>query len=159
MMSDSALRSHWSKKSTRPWTFQGLSIKATASLQSLPPLPAAPFGAVLQAPEGEHKNYRVSIGINQVEIKPRPCRTDCRIAVRSSGQTTCDMYIRFPVVGCFPMQTRSKRQKATVITMSHFAQWLLRRSDTGSDASRNSWCHVSRGFGSVVDRGTTVTNC
>jgi hypothetical protein len=153
------LRSHWSKKSTRPWTFQGLSIKATASLQSHSPLPAVPCGTVLQAPEGEHNNYRLSSWKNQAGFRPRPCKSDCRIAARSSGQTTCDTYIRFPVVGCLPVQTRSKRQNATVTTMSHFAQCLVRRSDTGSDASRNSWCHFSTGFGSVVDRGTTVTNC
>jgi hypothetical protein len=133
--------------------------KTTAGLQSPLPLPAVPCGTVLQAPEGEHRNYRLSPRRNQVEIKPRPCKTDCRIAARSSGQTTCDTYIRFPVVGCFPTQTRSKRQNATVATMSHFAQCLVRRSDTGSDASRNSWCHFSMGSGSVVDSGTTVTNC
>jgi hypothetical protein len=110
------------KKSTRPWNIQGLSIKATASLQSPAPLPAVPFGTVLQAPEGEQRNYRLSTPKNQEEVKPRPAKTADLIAAKSCGQTTCETYILFPVVGCFPMQTLSRRQNATVLTMSHFAQ-------------------------------------
>jgi hypothetical protein len=147
------------RKAQGPGLARALQTRQRPACNRVPPLPAVPCGTVLQAPEGEHGNYRLLPGMNQVEVRPRPCKTACRIAARSSGQTTCDTYILFPVVGCFPVQTRSKRQNATVTTMSHFAQCLARRSDTGSDPSRNSWCHFSRGFRSVVDRGTTVTNC
>lgn len=83
---DDVLQSCRCKKSTRPRTFQGLWNKATASLQSLSPLPAVSCDTVLQAPEGERMNYRLLSGRNQVEIRPRPCETDCRIAARSSNK-------------------------------------------------------------------------
>ncbi len=147
------------RKAQGPGLSRAFPNKATASLQSPSPLPAVPSGTVLQAPEGEQMNYRVSWRNNQAELRPRPCKTALRIAARSSGQTTCDTYIRFPVVGCFPTRTRSNRQNATVTTISHFAQCLFPRRPTGSDASVSSWCHFSTGTGSVVDSGTTVTNC
>jgi len=146
------------KKSTRPRNIQGLSIKAAAGLQSPLPLPAVPCGTVSQAPEGEQWNYRLSSPKNQGEVKPRPAKIAARIAARSCGHTTCETYIRFPVVGCFPIYTLSNRQIATVLTMSHFAQHLFRRRDSGRDRPCNSWCHFSTGHGSTVEIGTTVTS-
>ena len=138
--------------------FPGPSIKAAASLQSLFAVACCAIGTVSQAPEGERRNYRPRPPKNQAENRPSPCKTAARIAAWSSGQTTCVIYILFPVVGCFPTRTLSKRQNATVITISHLAQCLDPRRQTGNDDSRNSWCHFSIGTGSVVDKGTTVTN-
>ncbi len=139
--------------------FPGPFDQGNGQLAIASPLPAVLLSTVLQAPEGERMNYRLIARENQVGFSPRPCNTASRIAARSSGQTVCDTYMRFPVVGCFPTQTRSKRQNATVATMSHLAQCRVQRNDVGSDESRNSWCHFSIGFGSVVESGTMVTNC
>jgi hypothetical protein len=147
------------EKHKAPDFLQGLWIRTTASLQSPSPLPAAPLGTVLQAPEGERMNYRPIRRWNQAENRSKPCNTAVRIAAKSSGQTTCEAYILFPVVGCLPTHTRSKRPNATVTTMSHLAQCRFPRRETGSEESRNSWCHFSIGIGSVVEMGTTATNC
>jgi len=114
------------------------SIKATAGLRSPMPLPAVPCGTVLQAPEGEQSNYRIFASKNQGKLNPRPAKTADRIATKSCGHRTCETYILFPVVGSFPAYTLTKRQSATVLTMSHFAQHFFRRKDSGKDSSCNS---------------------
>jgi hypothetical protein len=48
------------KKSTGPRFLPGPFDQGSGQLAIALPLPAVPCGTVLQAPEGEHQNYRLS---------------------------------------------------------------------------------------------------